>query len=77
MANLSDGVDAPHHRSKSSSEIQREERDEARVVFEKTLDGQYRHGTGYRRVGVLLITWTDDDMGCKQLEVGQLQDICR
>ncbi len=66
-------------RSKSASEIEREERDEereeARIIFNKTLEGQYRHGkTGYRRVGALFITWEDDDMGCKQREVSSLGD---
>lgn len=61
-------------RSKSASEIRREvrdeEREEARLIFNKTLEGQYRHGkTGYRRVGALFITWEEDDMGCKQREV--------
>lgn len=61
-------------RSKSAREIRREERDEereeARLIFNKTLEGQYRHGkTGYRRVGALFITWEEDDMGCKQREV--------
>ncbi len=64
-------------RSKSASEKQREERDEereeARLVFNKTLEGQYRHGkTGYRKVGALFITWEDDDLGCKQREVSSL-----
>jgi hypothetical protein len=64
-----------HFRSKSASEIEREEhdeeREEARIIFNKTLEGHYRHGTtGYRRVGALFITWEDDDMDCKQREVG-------
>ena len=56
-----------HHRSKSASETQR---DEAKVVFNKTIDGHYRHGkTGYRQVGALFLTWKDDDMQCKETEV--------
>lgn len=67
-----------HSRSKSASTIEREERDEeceeARIIFNKTLEGQYRHGrTGYRRVGALFITWEDDDMDCKQREVSSLE----
>ena len=66
-----------YFRSKSASEIQREERDEereeARLIFNKTLEGQYRHGkTGYRKVGALFMTWEDDDLGCKQKEVSSL-----
>lgn len=57
-----------HHRSKSASETQCEE---ARVIFDKTLAGHYRHGTtGYRNVGALFLTWKDDDMQCKNTEVG-------
>ena len=56
-----------HHRSQSASEIQR---DEAKIVFNKTIDGRYRHGkTGYRQVGALFLTWKDDDMQCKETEV--------
>ena len=59
-----------HHRAKSASEKQR---DEARLTFNKTIDGRYRHGkTGYRHVGALFLTWEDDDMHCKDSEVGTL-----
>lgn len=54
-------------RPKSPSETQR---DEARVIFHKTIDGHYRHNkTGYRQVGALFLTWADDDMQCKDTEV--------
>ena len=57
-----------HGRSKSASETQSEE---ARVIFNKTIDGQYRHGrTGYRQVGTLFLTWAEDDMQCDEKEVG-------
>lgn len=60
-----------HHRSKSASETQR---DEARVEFDKTIEGHYRHGkTGYRQVGALFLTWKDDDMQCRATEVGALR----
>ena len=59
-----------HQRSKSASE---EQRDKAKVIFNKTIDGHYRHGnTGYRQVGALFLTWKDDDMQCKETEVGPL-----
>lgn len=59
-----------HHRSKSASEKQR---DDARIIFNKTIEGHYRHGkTGYRQVGALFLTWKDDDMQCKETEVGTL-----
>ena len=70
-ANSADESPSPsghHHRSKSASEIQR---DKAKIVFNKTIDGRYRHGkTGYRQVGALFLTWKDDDMQCKETEVG-------
>ena len=57
-----------HHRAKIASETQREE---ARVVFNKTIEGHYRDGrTGYRRVGALFLTWAADDLQCKTQEVG-------
>ncbi|KAL2037597.1 hypothetical protein N7G274_009710 [Stereocaulon virgatum] len=50
--------------------------EEARLVFNKTIGGHYRHGkTGYREVGVLCLTWKDDDMQCKASEVDQLRDL--
>ena len=60
----------PHHRrAKSASETQCEE---ARVIFNKTIEGHYRQGkTGYRQVGALFLTWADDDMQCKAKEVGE------
>ena len=42
----------------------------ARVTFDKTIRGHYRDGkTGYKDVGVLFITWEEDDMHCKETEV--------
>ena len=62
-----------HNRSKSASE---EQRDEAKVVFNKTIDGHYRHGkTGYRQVGALFLTWKDDDMQCRVTEVRTLAPV--
>ena len=63
------GVPPPYHhqRAKSASETQCEE---ARVVFDKTIAGHYRHGgKGYRNVGALFLTWEEDDMQCKDMEV--------
>lgn len=62
-----------HHRSKSASE---KERDAAKLVFNKTIEGRYRHGkTGYRQVGALFLTWKDDDMQCKETEVDKLRQL--
>lgn len=44
---------------------------EARITFDKTLKGHYHGKSGYKRVGCLLLTWEDDDMQCKQTEVGE------
>lgn len=54
------------------AKTQWEERSEqAKIVFHKTIDGHYRHGnTGYARVACLFLTWLDDDMQCKETEVG-------
>ncbi|KAL9591887.1 MAG: hypothetical protein Q9179_007273 [Wetmoreana sp. 5 TL-2023] len=47
--------------------------DELAITFNKTLEGHYRHGkTGYQRVVVLFLTWEEDDMQCKGLEVRTL-----
>lgn len=47
-----------------------EQFNEARVVFNKTIEGHYRNGrTGYKQVGALFLTWKADDMHCKESEV--------
>ena len=57
-------------------EQKQKEYKEARVTFDKTISGHYRNGTmGYRKVGVLLITWEEDDMHCKDTEVEKLRAI--
>ena len=44
--------------------------EEARLTFDKTIAGHYRHSaTGYKRVGALFLTWKKDDLHCKQIEV--------
>ncbi|KAL8964667.1 MAG: hypothetical protein Q9183_004293, partial [Haloplaca sp. 2 TL-2023] len=49
--------------------------EELEITFNKTLEGHYRHGTtGYKRVGVLFLTWEEDDLQCKETEVDQLRD---
>ncbi|KAL8862366.1 MAG: hypothetical protein Q9178_001375 [Gyalolechia marmorata] len=46
------------------------------ITFNKTLEGHYRHGnTGYKRVGVLFISWEEDDMQCKATEVDALRNL--
>jgi hypothetical protein len=42
----------------------------AQLKFNKTIAGCYRDGNSeYDSVGVLLLTWKDDDMNCKDAEV--------
>ena len=63
----------PSLRFRESSKAQWEERSEqARMTFNKTLDGHYRQGkTGYERVACLFLTWKDDDQQCKETEVSR------
>ncbi|KAI4163936.1 MAG: hypothetical protein LQ342_002433 [Letrouitia transgressa] len=50
--------------------------DLAKVTFDKTLQGHYRHSTtGYSKVGVLFLTWEEDDLQCKETEVDALRDL--
>lgn len=43
----------------------------AREIFDRVIGANYRHGkTGYSRVRALFLTWQDDDMHCKETEVG-------
>ncbi|KAL8711529.1 MAG: hypothetical protein Q9225_007103 [Loekoesia sp. 1 TL-2023] len=49
--------------------------DDLKITFNKTLEGHYRHGkTGYKRVGVLFVTWEEDDLQCKSTEVDALRE---
>lgn len=41
-----------------------------REIFDRVIGANYRHGKGYSRVRALLLTWQDDDMHCKETEVG-------
>lgn len=46
------------------------DREIAQIEFNKTIAGCYRDGNAeYESVGVLLLTWRDDDMQCKEKEV--------
>lgn len=54
------------------------QREESRVIFNKTVSGRYREGeAGLEAVGVLLITWQDDDLFCRASEIPRLRDIFR
>lgn len=68
----------PYNLRKGSTarQLKEQEYEEARVTFDKTISGHYRHGkTGYGRVGVLFLTWEDDDMNCKETEVDNLKKV--
>lgn len=70
-------VETPPHRSHVSSVRSHDEEpfEELEITFNKTLEGHYRHGaTGYKRVGVLFLTWEEDDLQCKETEVDALRD---
>ena len=42
-----------------------------RKIFDRVIGENYRRGkTGYKRVHALFLTWQDDDMHCKETEVG-------
>jgi hypothetical protein len=42
----------------------------AQLDFNKSIAGCYRDGNAeYEAVGVLLLTWQEDDMNCKDAEV--------
>ena len=78
------GTQSPYSSSSSSSQThhrrhpsaKEEEYEKARVTFDKTVSGHYRHGkTGYKRVGVLFLTWEEDDMQCKETEVDSLNKV--
>lgn len=46
------------------------DREIAQIEFNKTIAGCYRDGNAeYESVGVLLLTWREDDMRCKEREV--------
>ncbi|KAF2257627.1 hypothetical protein CC78DRAFT_206179 [Lojkania enalia] len=48
----------------------------AQIEFNKSIAGCYRDGkTEYDAVGVLLLTWVDDDMNCKEREVNDLEKV--
>ncbi|KAL9061639.1 MAG: hypothetical protein Q9206_000459 [Seirophora lacunosa] len=62
----------PHVSPARSGDATDEE--ELEITFNKTLAGHYRYGkTGYKRVGVLFLTWEEDDLQCKETEVDALR----
>jgi len=52
------------------------QREASRIIFNKTISGRYREGeAGFEEVGVLLVTWRDDDLFCRDSEVPRLRNI--
>lgn len=61
-----------------ASREDQQQNDDAKAIFNKTIGENYRHGRkGYLRVGVLFLTWKDDDMQCKTTEVSTSRCISR
>ncbi|KAK4547220.1 hypothetical protein LTR36_001442 [Oleoguttula mirabilis] len=68
---------ADSHRVRRMTQLDRS-REASKIAFHKTIDGRYRDGkAAYDEVGVLLITWEDDDLRCGQKEVPALRDLFR
>ena len=72
MASLDIHIEAPSdkywHKRRTHYDVDTER---SRVRLSKSIPGRYRDGhADYDGVGVLLITWKDDDMYCKEKEVG-------
>ncbi|KAL8804776.1 MAG: hypothetical protein Q9182_002368 [Xanthomendoza sp. 2 TL-2023] len=64
---------APHT---APPRIDEEAYEELEITLNETIKGHYRHGkTGYRRVGVLFLSWEEDDMQCKETEVDALRKL--
>lgn len=64
------------YRRKFWSSDKQEQDAETKVVFNKTIGENYRNGrTGYLQVGVLFLTWEDDDLKCKSSEVDKLRSL--
>jgi hypothetical protein len=54
------------------------DREIAQIEFNKFIAGCYRDGNSeYDAVGVLLLTWRDDDMECKEKEVNELERVLK
>ncbi|KAI4102491.1 MAG: hypothetical protein LQ339_004645 [Xanthoria mediterranea] len=67
-------VETPPHRAPPRPEG--ESYEELAITFNKTIEGHYRHGTtGYKRVGVLFLSWEQDDMQCKETEIDALREL--
>lgn len=75
-----DHLDVPEsprtsRRRETSAERRTRFYDNLRVTFEKTISGHYRTGRTYDTVGVLLLSWQDDDLDVWTHEIEELRDI--
>lgn len=74
-----DAAESPRTRRRRETSADRARRhfDSLRVTFEKTISGHYRKGRAYDAVGVLLISWQDDDLQVWTQEIEELRNIFR
>lgn len=62
-------VEAPSSKRRRMTILDKE-RETSKIIFNKTIEGRYRDGkVGYEEVGVLFLTWKDDDLFCGRQEV--------
>ena len=55
---------------------ERANRDCARIVFNKTIAGHYRHNNlRYKQVGAMFITWETEEMQFNETAVGALEGL--
>ncbi|KAK5126708.1 hypothetical protein LTR85_009642 [Meristemomyces frigidus] len=76
LADIDHGDEPPRKKRAETMTKLDHQRETSRIIFNKTISGRYREGeAGFEAVGVLLITWKDDDLFCRQSEVPRLRDI--
>lgn len=63
---------APKFKLAPKAESIHDKHDEAKIAFNKFVDARYKDGSsGYSEVGVLLVCWSDDDLGVADEVSGQ------
>ena len=71
-------VDSPPQPSKDQQyeSAEQENREIARIIFNKTIAGHYRHDNlRYRQVGAMFITWETEEMQFNETAVGALEGL--
>lgn len=51
-----------------NQESWKKQAEDAKITFDKVLEGHYHGKSGYTKVACLLLTWKDDDMKCRETE---------